>query len=151
MQIILLADNRQDPSTVEDAPTRHDKQLNPATKMSDPAHNLADEIASLVLVHGESFKTPWPKQEYFEVTPPAPNIHVKTCKGQIPCLLWGDTNTSTTSIVLLEIYMLHISVLWKLLKHHGKLGSDRILDKKSYSNNRIIHRKSYCMTLPSPG
>jgi hypothetical protein len=79
VQAPLLVGNSQDPSTVEDTPTRHDKLLNPATKLPDPAPNLAD-IASQFLVHGESFKTPWPKQQYFEVPPPAPNIHVKTCK-----------------------------------------------------------------------
>jgi hypothetical protein len=46
--------------------------------------------------------------------------------------------------------MLHISILWKLLKHHGKLGSDRILYRKSYISDRIIHRKSYGMTLLGP-
>jgi hypothetical protein len=150
VQAPLLVGNSQDPSTVEDAPTRHDKLLNPATKLPDPAPNLAD-IASLVSVHGESFKTPWPKQEYFEVPPPEPNIHVKTCKEQFLYLLYGNTNTSITGIVLLGIYMLHICILWKLLKHHGKLGSDRILYRKSYGNNRILYRKSYSMTLPDPG
>jgi hypothetical protein len=46
MQTTLLADNSQDPSTMEGAPTRHDKLLNPATKLPDPAPNLANEIAS---------------------------------------------------------------------------------------------------------
>ena len=81
----------------------------------------------------------------------APNIHLKICKGQSPFLLWGAINTSTTSIILLEIYMLNICVLWKLLKHHGKLGSDRILYRKSYNSDRILYRKSYCMTLLGPG
>ena len=83
--------------------------------------------------------------------PPIPNNHVKTCKGQTPFLLWEDTNTSTASNVLMEIYMLYTCILWNLLKHHRKLGSDRILDRKSYSNIRILYRKSYCMTLPGPG
>jgi hypothetical protein len=68
IQAPLLADNSQDPSTMEDAPTGHDKLINPATKLPDPAPNLANEIASQVIVHGESFKTPWPKQEYLEVS-----------------------------------------------------------------------------------
>ena len=130
---------------------RHNKLLNPSTKLPDPAPNLADGIASLVPVHGENFKSSWPKQEYFEVPPPAPNIHAKLCKGISTFLLWGAINTSTISIVSLEIYMLYICVLWKLLKHHGKLGSDRILYRKSYSNSRILYRKSFCMTLLGPG
>ena len=88
--------------------------------------------------------------------PSAPNIHAKSCKGQSPFLLWGAINTSTISIVLLEIYMLYFCILWKLLKHHGKLGSDgiicdRILYRKFYNSDRILYRKSYCMTLLGPG
>ena len=60
VQAPLLVGNKQDTSTVEDAPTRHDKLINPATKLPDPAPNLA-EIASQVIAHGESFKNPWPK------------------------------------------------------------------------------------------
>ena len=48
MQIPLLVGNSQDPSTVEGTPMRHDKLLNPFTKLPDPAPYLADGIASLV-------------------------------------------------------------------------------------------------------
>ena len=75
----------------------------------------------------------------------------KHAKGKSTFLLWGTINTSIISSVLLEIFMLYICVLWKLLKHHGKLGSDRILYRKSYSNSRILYRKSFCMTLLGPG
>src|SRR5688500_5526375 len=56
MQTPLLVGNSQDLFTVEHTPARHDKILNPATKLPDPVPNLADEIASQVLVHGESPK-----------------------------------------------------------------------------------------------
>ena len=100
MQTPLLFGDGQDPSKIKEAPSRSDKLLNPTTKLSDPAPSLADKTASQASVHGECVKIPWPKQEYFEVPPPAPNIHAKTGKRQLPIILWGNTNTSTTTILL---------------------------------------------------
>ena len=106
-----LVGNSQDPSTVEDAPTRHDKLINPANKLPDPAPNLAD-IASQVLVHGESFKTPWPKQEYFEVPLQHQTFMPRHAKDNHPSY-YGETLTPAPSLLIYWRFICYTLVFYE--------------------------------------
>ena len=81
------------PSIFDEAPAGSDKWINPAIKLPEPAPNLEYMIVPPVLVDGETIEAPRSKSEHLEVLPPAPNIHSKTCIGQPPTELWGDTHT----------------------------------------------------------
>ena len=100
LKISLPADDDQAMFMMDEEPPLGDKWPNPATRLPEPAPNLAGGIASQVPSYGEGFNTSWPNaQEYFEVPPPAPNIHSKPCNGQSPFVEWGDSCTDASTMV----------------------------------------------------
>ena len=69
---------------------RCDWWTNPLVLLPNPAPNLANGNGNQVTVHGETNRIMLCQDNsgYFEVPPPAPNIHLKPSDGQSPFASW---------------------------------------------------------------